>query len=86
MRLMLLTALAVWIASNFLFVAWMRWRAGAPGPRNLREGDRINYEIEPHPSERGGESRGGFSPPRAPRTVREPLDSHGSRCSTVALA
>ena len=29
------------------------------------------------------ESRGGISPPRAPRTVREPLDSHGSRCSAV---
>src|SRR5208337_2093824 len=25
------------------------------------------------------ESRGGISPPRAPRTVREPLDSYGSR-------
>ena len=25
-----------------------------------------------------GESRGGVSPPRAPRAVREPLDSHGS--------
>ena len=24
-----------------------------------------------------------FSPPGAPKTVREPLDSHGSRCSTV---
>jgi hypothetical protein len=31
------------------------------------------------------ESRGGISPPRAPRTVREPLDSHGSRCSAVAV-
>jgi hypothetical protein len=28
-----------------------------------------------------GESRGGISPPRAPRTVREPLGSYGSRCS-----
>ena len=26
---------------------------------------------------------GGISPPGAPKTVREPLDSHGSRCSTV---
>jgi len=31
------------------------------------------------------ESRGGISPPRAPRTVREPLDSYGSRCSAVAM-
>jgi hypothetical protein len=31
------------------------------------------------------ESRGGISPPRAPKTVREPLDSHGSRCSAVSM-
>src|SRR6516165_5124988 len=30
-----------------------------------------------------GESRGGIAPPRAPRTVHEPLDSYGSRCSAV---
>src|ERR1035437_6003995 len=29
------------------------------------------------------ESPGGISPPGAPRTVSEPLDSHGSRCSAV---
>ena len=28
---------------------------------------------------------GGISPPGSPRTVREPLDSHGSRCSAVAM-
>ena len=32
------------------------------------------------------ESPRGLSPPGAPRTVREPLDSHGSRCSAVAMA
>jgi hypothetical protein len=32
------------------------------------------------------ESPGRISPPGAPRTVREPLDSHGSRCSAVAMA
>src|ERR1700704_3810984 len=31
------------------------------------------------------ESPGGVSPPGAPRTVHEPLDSHGSRCSAVAM-
>jgi hypothetical protein len=31
------------------------------------------------------ESPGGVSPPGAPRTVREPLDSYGSRCSAVAM-
>src|SRR5262249_22258274 len=31
------------------------------------------------------ESPGGISPPGAPRTVHDPLESHGSRCSAVAL-
>src|SRR5215211_8957819 len=31
------------------------------------------------------ESPGGLSPPGAPRTVREPLDSYGSRCSAIAM-
>src|ERR1700741_2049414 len=31
------------------------------------------------------ESPGGISPPGAPRTVREPLDSHGSRCSAFDI-
>jgi len=30
------------------------------------------------------ESPGGISPPGAPRTVHDALESHGSRCSTVA--
>src|SRR5262252_3170643 len=33
----------------------------------------------------GVESPEGISPPGAPRTVRDPLESHGSRCSAVAL-
>ena len=32
-----------------------------------------------------GESRGGVSPPRAPKTVREPLDSHGFRCPAADI-
>ena len=32
-----------------------------------------------------GESCGGGSPPRAPKTAREPLDSHGFRCSTADI-
>src|ERR1700694_2211955 len=32
-----------------------------------------------------GESRGGISPPRAPKTVRESLDSHGFRCSAADI-
>ena len=32
------------------------------------------------------ESRGGVSPPGAPKTVHDPGESHGSRCSAVAMA
>src|SRR5262249_48613387 len=32
------------------------------------------------------ESPGGLSPPGAPKTVHDPLESHGSRCSAVAMA
>jgi hypothetical protein len=32
------------------------------------------------------ESPEGLSPPGAPRTVHDPLESHGSRCSAVAIA
>jgi hypothetical protein len=32
-----------------------------------------------------GESPDGVSPSGAPRTVHEPLNSHGSRCSAVAI-
>ena len=31
------------------------------------------------------ESPRGLSPPGAPRSVREPLDSYGSRCSAVSM-
>ena len=31
------------------------------------------------------ESPGGILPPGAPRTVHDPLESHGSRCSAVAM-
>src|SRR6202022_2321457 len=31
------------------------------------------------------ESPGGIPPPGAPRTVHDPLESHGSRCSAVAM-
>src|SRR5262249_27212395 len=48
--------------------------------------------IEAKRTSRGGrrksgfvESPGGISPPGAPRTVHDPLKSHGSRCSAVAM-
>src|SRR5271155_1595734 len=44
----------------------------------------VEFRIDPRVVD--DESRGGISPPRAPRTVHEPLDSHGSRCPAVAMA
>ena len=41
--------------------------------------------LRGHLTDANDESPGGLSPPGAPRTVREPLDSYGSRCSTVAM-
>ncbi len=43
----------------------------------------IYVSLAPKASVAIDESPGGISPPGAPKTVREPLDSHGSRCSTV---
>ena len=47
----------------------------------------LGWRISGRLGRRSGfvESRGGISPPRAPRHVREPLDSYGSRCSAVAM-
>src|SRR3954451_23704115 len=36
-------------------------------------------------SNRRSESRGGITPPRAPRNVREPLRSYGSQCPALAI-
>ena len=46
--------------------------------RQWREG---NYDGWRHPVE----SPEGISPSGAPRTVHDPLESHGSRCSAVAM-
>src|SRR6516162_9259754 len=45
-------------------------------------------EIHLHPTVKSTavvESPGGISPPGAPRTVHDPFESHGSRCSAVAI-
>jgi hypothetical protein len=39
----------------------------------------------PYQSDAIVESPGGIPPPGAPRTVHDPLESHGSRCSAVAM-
>src|SRR4051812_20116063 len=43
-----------------------------------RQGEESGMLERLNRGERIVESRGGISPPRAPRTVREPLDSYGS--------
>ena len=63
-----------------------RQRPGGPiRPQTfpLLEGDRLCFDSAA-PSQ-FVESPGGISPPGAPRTVHDPLEPHGSRCSAVAL-
>src|SRR5947209_18200980 len=62
--------------------------ASAPAARRHRgPGDWRHARLRAAPSlaclRANGESRRGISPPRAPRSVREPLGSYGSRCSTA---
>ena len=45
-----------------------------PGGRRSAPGDTAASEL-----------RGGITPPRAPRTVREPLGSYGSQCPALAI-
>ena len=69
--------------------ALARYAAEVRGPGLVhRVGRDVQYGFVKGRLVRAGgtvESRGGLSPPRAPRTVHEPLDSHGSRCSAVAI-
>src|SRR5947209_12760030 len=67
----------------------------AAEPRARLPGGGTHADCEPdkvHPGPAGDsqlqtvESPGGVSPPGAPRSVREPLDSYGSRCSAVSMA
>jgi hypothetical protein len=59
-----------------------------PDSRRLSEGQETEIEEPGKRPVTAGfvESPGGVSPPGAPKTVHEPLDSHGSRCSAVAMA
>src|SRR5690349_1127968 len=65
-------------------VASCRLRAAVPFVSAALPPDLSRVEA-PSSSVLLGESRGGISPPRAPRHVREPLDSYGSRCSAIAI-
>ena len=60
----------------------------APDHRTRRALLRLSYSCAPPMTHAAlvthVESPGGISPPGAPRTVRDPLESHGSRCSAVA--
>ena len=55
-------------------------------PRILDNADYDPDEATPEALDITVESPRGLSHPGAPRTVREPLDSHGSRCPAVAMA
>src|SRR5208282_122653 len=46
----------------------------------------MDRQATPAKSVESVESPGGISPPGAPRSVHEPLDSHGSRCSAASMA
>src|SRR6516165_2314552 len=60
---------------------------GSSYPRTQSIGSRSYCPHDPPSSfQMKVESPGGISPPGAPRSVREPLDSHGSRCSAVSMA
>ena len=77
----------------------IEWRTLSAAVRSDAIGTELPWSHAaacPHPAEadvqapkngsRFVESPTGLSPPGAPRTVREPLNSYGSRCSAVAMA
>src|SRR6516165_4320980 len=61
----------------------------APDRRTRRALLHLSYSCAPQTTDAAlvthVESPGGISPPGAPRTVHDSLESHGSRCSAVAL-
>src|ERR1700741_3084740 len=61
----------------------------APDCRSRRALLHLSYSSAPSYSDSAFvthvESPGGLSPPGGPRSVREPLDSYGSRCSAVSM-
>jgi hypothetical protein len=61
------------LADISVAAAFVRYWSNS-GQRSILAGDGLSAFVE---------SPGGISPPGAPRSVREPLDSHGSRCSAV---
>jgi len=64
----------LWPEASVRFVAAKRPQLGAK--RTLRARRECVAFVE---------SPGGISPSGAPRTVHDPLESHGSRCSAVAM-
>ena len=60
-----------WAKSGAYVCPW-RWS----GRKEVTDGDANDANVE---------SPEGLSPPGAPRTVHDPLESHGSRCSAVAM-
>src|SRR6266700_1990628 len=69
---------------SLVLVHRVRYCAGASCRLSGYSGHRA--ERAPSASVANDESPGGISPPGAPRTVHDPLESHGSRCSTVGTS
>jgi hypothetical protein len=59
------------------------WTNSASDVRKVRF--RARADLSGETNDANVESPGGISPPGAPRTVHDPLESHGSRCSAVAM-
>src|SRR5215467_5130142 len=57
---------------------------GGEGGKVCNQSLTCRYCVDPR-MRRIVESPRGLSPPGAPRSVREPLDSYGSRCSAVSM-
>src|SRR6516225_3826409 len=57
----------------------------SPWQRVQESPSRSANALHNRPVKSAVESPGGLSPPGAPRSVREPLDSYGSRCSAVSM-
>jgi hypothetical protein len=81
-RIMLRVCRNIWIAATGK-TGTIALKVRSP-PRAAIRGSLKPSTCRLQPTAQAVESPGGISPPGAPRTVHDPLESHGSRCSAVA--
>jgi hypothetical protein len=60
-------------------------RSSAHRPRKDQKQTLSSHSLSATATARNIKSPEGLSPPGAPRSVREPVDSYGSRCSAVSM-